>query len=105
MATRQRKNTYAHRLVIPVLCTVLTAYFLYHSTTGRYGLTSHQKTVERSLELQFELAGLEKTRDELSNRTALLMNGSLERDMLDEQIRYQLNMLHDDEIAVFRRRN
>ena len=102
MATRQRKNSHLHRLIIPALCITLSSYFFYHSTTGKYGLESHRLTVERSLELQFELAALEREREELSNRVALMMNGSLERDMLDEQTRYQLNYAHGDEIVVMR---
>ena len=58
----------------------------------------------RALELQFQIADLEREREELANRVALLKNGSLERDMLDEQVRYQLNMIHNDEIVVMRKK-
>ncbi len=102
MATRQRKNSNLHRLFIPIFCLTLSAYFYYHSTTGKYGLESHKQTVERSLELQFKLASLQSEREELENRVLLLKNGSIERDMLDEQARFNLNLLHEDEIVIMR---
>ena len=100
MSTRQRKNSYFHRLILPVVCLTLSAYFVYHSTTGKYGLKSHAETQERYLDLQFELADLQGKREELENKVLLLKNGSIERDMLDEQARYNLNLLHKDEIAI-----
>ncbi|MDJ0613033.1 MAG: septum formation initiator family protein [Rhizobiaceae bacterium] len=102
MATRQRKNSNLHRLVIPVFCLTLSAYFYYHSTIGKFGLESHRQTVERSLELEFRLASLRQDREELEKRVMLLKNGSIERDMLDEQARYNLNLLHGDEIVLMR---
>ena len=102
MATRQRRNSNLHRLFIPIFCLTLCAYFYYHSMIGKYGLGSHQQTMERSLELQFKLASLQKQREELENRVSLLKNGSIERDMLDEQARYNLNLLHRDEIVIMR---
>ncbi len=102
MSTRQRKNSQLHRLILPALCLTLSAYFFYHSTTGRFGLESYQVTTERSLDLQFELADLRQEREELEKRVQLLKNGTIERDMLDEQARYNLNLLHKDEIAIMR---
>lgn len=102
MATRQRRNSNLNRLILPIFCITLSSYFYYHSTTGKYGLESYRLTNERSLQLQFELVDLEKERAELVNRVALLKNGSIERDMLDEQARYNLNLLHPDEIVIMR---
>jgi len=105
LATRQRKNSNLYRLFIPVFCLTLSAYFYYHSTVGKYGLESHKQTVERSLELQFRLASLQDEREELENRVLLMKNGSIERDMLDEQARYNLNLLHSDEIVLMQYRD
>ena len=102
MATRQRRNSNLHRLFLPVFCLTLSAYFYYHSMIGKYGLESHKLTTERSIELQFKLASLQHEREELENRVLLLKNGSIERDMLDEQARYNLNLLHKDEIVIMR---
>ena len=102
MSTRQRKNHNFHRLIIPAFCITLSAYFYYHSVTGRYGLESYHETVKQSRELETKLATLRKEREKLSNRVVLLKNGSIERDMLDEQVRYNLNMLHPDEVAIMK---
>ena len=78
------------------------AYFTYHSLTGRHGLRSHDKAVDRAVMLEFKLAALREERDQLVKRVGLLKNGSLEKDMLDEQARYHLNLLRSDEIAIMR---
>ncbi|MGO6904352.1 septum formation initiator family protein, partial [Rhizobium ruizarguesonis] len=48
-----------------------------------------------------ELAILKAKREHLENQVALLSDGSLDKDMLDEKARYQLNMSRADEIVVF----
>ena len=105
MSTRQRKNHNRHRLIIPVLCTALSAYFYYHSVTGKYGLESYNRTVETVKNLELKLVDLRAERQILENRVILLKNGTIERDMLDEQVRYNLNMMHPDEIAIMRMPN
>ena len=105
MLTRQRKNHNLHRLIVPAFCIALSAYFYYHSLTGRYGTQSHDHTVEEISELKVQLASLREVKEELEHRVRLLKNGSIERDMLDEQVRYNLNMLHQDEIVIMRNRD
>ena len=48
-----------------------------------------------------ELAELSKARETLEVRVALLRDGSMEKDMVDQQVRSQLNMLRDDEVVIF----
>ncbi|MGI9350590.1 MAG: FtsB family cell division protein [Rhizobiaceae bacterium] len=100
MSTRQKKNIKAYRLLFPCLCILLSAYFIYHSLNGRYGLTSYEQAVEEALTLEYKLAALREDRDELVKRVRLLKSGSIEKDMLDEQARYHLNLLRSDEIAI-----
>ena len=57
---------------------------------------------ERAIQLENQLAGLKVTREKLASRVRLLKDGNIERDMLDEQARYQLNFLHEDEIVIMR---
>ena len=89
-------------MFIPVFCLAVSAYFIHHSLNGKFGLHSHGEAVDRALELEFRLASLKTERDELQNRVVLLKNGSIERDMLDEQVRYNLNLLHPDEFVLSR---
>ncbi len=102
MSTRQKKNSHAPRLVLPLICLLIFAYFFHHAVNGRYGLTAHERAEAKALHLEFRLAELTKQRELLAQRVSLLKNGSIERDMLDEQARYHLNLLRQDEIAIMR---
>lgn len=102
MSTRQKKISHAPRLVFPLICILISAYFIHHAVNGRYGLTSYEKAQAEALRLEFRLAEVTKERETLEKRVSLLKNGSIERDMLDEQARYHLNLLKKDEIAIMR---
>lgn len=81
---------------------LLSAYFIYHSLNGRFGLESYQETREKSLHLEYQLIALKHKRESLNARVSLLKNGAIEKDMLDEQVRYHLNLIHRDEIVLQR---
>jgi cell division protein FtsB len=102
VSTRQRRNSRLYRFLFPAFCTLLSFYFLHHANAGRYGLESQQQMVKKSAQLEKRLATLKLKREELASRVRLLQDGNIERDMLDEQVRYQLNLLHKDEIVLMR---
>ena len=102
MSTRQKKNSHAPRLVFPLICILISAYFFHHTVNGRYGLTSREQAEATTLRLEFRLAELTGERKVLAHRVSLLKNGSIEKDMLDEQARYHLNLLREDEIVIMR---
>lgn len=102
MSTRQKRNSNLHRLILPTICAVLSCYFVYHSMIGKYGLESHKKTSERAIQLEYRLAALHEESAELKSRVKLLLDGSIEYDMLDEQARYHLNLIQDDEIVIMK---
>ena len=85
-----------------MICVTLSAYFIYHSLNGRFGLTSFKETNAKTRILKNELAALRKEREQLSARVKLLKPGSIEKDMLDEQARYYLDLIHEDEIVIMR---
>lgn len=102
MSTRQRRNSNLHKLILPLFCAILSSYFIYHSMIGKYGLESHTKTLETAKKLELRLASLRKESAELKTRVKLLMDGSIEYDILDEQARYHLNLIQDDEIVIMK---
>lgn len=69
---------------------------------GKYGLESYQKNSERAIQLEYRLAALREDSAELKSRVKLLLDGSIEYDMLDEQARYHLNLIQDDEIVIMK---
>lgn len=102
MSTRQKRNSNLHRLILPTICAVLSSYFIYHSMIGKYGLESYKQTSERAIKLEYRLAALREESAELKSRVKLLLDGSIEYDMLDEQARYHLNLIQDDEIVIMK---
>jgi len=45
---------------------------------------------------------LQEESSELKSRVKLLVDGSIEYDMLDEQARYHLNLIQNDEIVLMK---
>ena len=102
MSTRQKRNTGLGKLVVPVFSILLSSYFVYHAQIGRYGWEAQKEMEERAIDLDYRLAAYRIERDQLEARVRLLRNGTIERDMLDEQARYHLNLLQDDEITIMK---
>lgn len=102
MSTRQTRNSNLHRLILPSICALLSCYFVYHSMIGKYGLDSYKNTSEQAIKLEYRLAALRNESSELKSRVKLLLDGSIEYDMLDEQARYHLNLIQGDEIVIMK---
>lgn len=102
MWTRYHKRRNTGRLIVPAIAAVVLSYFGFHAYQGDYGLNAKARLEARIVGLEAELAGLEKTRGKLEERIALVRDGTLEKDMLDEQARRALNLVRDNEIVVFR---
>ena len=85
---------------MPALCAVVLTYFGFHAYHGEYGINSKYKLQARTAELQAQLDAVSERRIELERRVQLLHDGTLEKDMLDEQARRALNVAHPDEVIV-----
>jgi cell division protein FtsB len=68
------------------------SYFGYHSIHGDYGLRATECSSASASRAKAELAVTESKREHLENQVALLSDGSLDKDMLDEKARFGLNM-------------
>ncbi len=78
------------------------SYFGYHAFHGEFGIYAKYRLEERTAELTSTLASKRERREELEERIALLRDGTLEKDMLDEQTRRALNMSAPDELTIMR---
>ncbi len=102
MSTRQIRNNNIGRFAIPAISLILISYFAYHAWSGRYGIESMRRLEDEAVQLQFELAAIKSRRHALESRVMLMRDGSIERDMLDEQARHMLNFSKPDEITILR---
>ena len=103
MWTRQHKQRNTGRLIVPVISALFLAYFGFHAWHGEFGINSSYALEARAEELQAQLAALKHQRMQLEARLLLLQDGTIEKDMLDEQARRALNVVHQDELTIMRR--
>jgi cell division protein FtsB len=104
MWTRQHKKRNTGRLIVPAISAAFLAYFGFHAYNGEFGIYSRYQYEARTVELNAQLEGVKARRVELERRVQLLHDGTLEKDMLDEQARRALNLSHSDEIIIMRQR-
>jgi cell division protein FtsB len=102
MWTRQHKKRNSGKLIVPALAALFLSYFGYHAFNGEFGIYAKYRLEERTLEVQKTLAETTARRLALEERVALMRDGTLERDMLDEQARRALNMSAADEVTIMR---
>ncbi len=102
MWTRHRKSRKLGRFIVPVISIMVLSYFGYHSIHGGFGLKAQERMVLERADLQMRLETLRSQRKELEKRVALLKDGSIERDMLDEQARRALNKVRPDDLVIMR---
>ena len=69
---------------------------------GQYGSHNYRHVLIETAQKRIELDELKKQSSELQKTVSLLQNGTIERDMLDQQIRYHLNLVQSDELVVLR---
>ena len=102
MRTRQRHKRRLGGLAVPLVASAVLTYFALHVHTGQYGLEAKGEFAAELERRTEELAKVTRERERIERRVALLHDGSLERDMIDERARRYLNMGTEDEIVILR---
>jgi cell division protein FtsB len=102
MWTRQHKQRNTGRLIVPAVSAAFLAYFGFHAYNGEFGIYSKYRYEAETGALQARLDAIRAERMEMERRIQLLHDGTLEKDMLDEQARRALNLSQTDEIVIMR---
>jgi cell division protein FtsB len=90
------------RLIIgPVLGVSLVVYFAYHLVQGDRGLMAWMRLSQQVREAKTTLAAADAERITLERRVDLLRSEHLDRDLLDERARSQLNLIGPNETVIF----
>lgn len=97
MIRRARIRAALAQLSLWALIAALTAYFVYHGVHGERGLRAHRGIEAEIAALGAELARLETQREALEQRVARFEPASVDRDLLDEQARRSLGVLHPND--------
>ena len=102
MWTRQHKQRNTGRLIVPAVSALFLAYFGFHAYHGEFGIYSKYLYEAQAVELQARLDAVKAQRVGMERRVQLLQDGTMEKDMLDEQARRALNLSKPDEIVIMR---
>jgi len=100
MWTRQKRRSDRIRFIVPCLTLVVVGYFSYHIYHGAYGLYARANIMQQIELLEDELHHLRLKNSTLADRVSLLKNGSIEKDMLDEYARRNLNVARPNEVTI-----
>jgi len=100
MAARPTKRISFSRFIAPVAMLTIMGYFAFHALNGQYGTRAHLAMKVKIAELEASFDERKAVRDMLESRVSLLREGGMEHDMVDEQVRRQLNMVHQDEVVI-----
>ena len=86
--------------VAPTVFLSLVGYFAWNATQGDRGLVAYAQNQELLKLRQGELAAAEAVRESWERKVTSLRGGRIDRDMLDERVRAQLNLVDTDDIVV-----
>ncbi|MEQ1955552.1 septum formation initiator family protein [Mesorhizobium sp. CN2-181] len=100
MWTRQHRPRRTGRLIVPALSVAVLSYFGYHVYHGEFGINSKDQLRARATVLQAALDDVRGQRIALERKVRMLHDGTIDKDMLDEQARRALNLSHADEVTI-----
>ncbi|KAA6205911.1 MAG: septum formation initiator family protein [Candidatus Tokpelaia sp.] len=100
MWTKQKRRTNKGRFILPVFTVAVLSYFAYHIYHGEYGLESGKAVEKRIVSLNAEYQKLTAGNLLLKKRIALLQDGKIEKDSLDEYARRNLNFSRPNELTI-----
>lgn len=88
------------RLIKPLAWMLLAFYMGYHTLHGERGLYALMRDKHELALLKKELATTKAEREKMELRVTHLRDGSLDRDLLDEQMRRMLGVMKQGEVVV-----
>ena len=100
MVRVKRQTMTPMRLMKPLLWMLVAFYMGYHTVHGERGLFALMKDRHDMAQLQDELSKTKAEREKVELRVSHLRDASLDRDLLDEQMRRMLGVMHKGEIVI-----
>jgi cell division protein FtsB len=92
----------SQKAIAPFMALCVVGYFIYHSIQGDRGILAWVQLQEHLTQSLIELNGIIKDRQNLEEKVQALRPESLNRDLLDQQVRLNLGYTHSDEIIILR---
>jgi cell division protein FtsB len=95
----------ARVLIAPVLGLALTGYFAYHLVEGDRGLRAWMRITQELRQAKANLADVAAERTALDRRVANMRPDHLDPDLLETQVRRNLDVAAPDEIVIMQPAN
>ncbi|RTL54563.1 MAG: septum formation initiator family protein [Bradyrhizobiaceae bacterium] len=99
MVSRARLKGILTGIALYALAAAFIAYFGVNAYTGKYGLNARAELDQEIANLTAELARLKAEHAAAQQRVALLRSDTVDPDMLDEQVRFQLDYADPRELV------
>lgn len=101
MIVRTRKQPMTPQRLIKPLAWMFMAFYLgYHALHGERGLYALMREKHELAQLQQEYSKTKTERQKMELRVSHLRDSSLDRDLLDEQMRRMLGVMKKGEVVV-----
>ncbi|MFK8251214.1 FtsB family cell division protein [Ancylobacter terrae] len=102
MITRTRWRTFFQTLTLYLGATLLIGYFALQGYGGQYGLAAKRNFEHENAVLTQELAELRAKREAIAAKVTLLSPDRIDPDLLDEEARSLLNLVHRRDLVLLR---
>lgn len=90
----------SQKAITPFLALSMIGYFIYHSIQGDRGILAWVQLQERLVSALYQLNDTIEERKALEEIVQDLRPESINRDLLDQQVRLQLGYAHPDEVMI-----
>ena len=97
----ESQRPFMKRVAGPLFLVLVMFYLGFHTVSGERGAFALFKETRKLEELRAELAEVKARREALDHKVHLLSDGSLDLDLLDEQVRRVLGMASKTEVVYF----
>ena len=95
-------HSHAKGILGPTLGTAMIVYIAYHAVQGERGLIAFWQLNGQVTQAEHIHQGLNNEKGNLENRVNLLNPNSLDRDMLEERVRFMLGYSRPDETILLK---
>ncbi|MEZ0212756.1 MAG: septum formation initiator family protein [Xanthobacteraceae bacterium] len=102
MITRTRWRSVLQTVTLHLGAALLIGYFAFQGYGGQYGLVAKRSFEQELSSLTAELAALRTEREAIATKVALLSPDRIDPDLLDEEARSLLNLIHRKDLVMLR---
>jgi len=100
MVVRRRLRAILFPLALYCVSGAFVGYFVWHAVNGERGLKTQEDYERRIASLQHDLRELQLEQKIWQARIDLLRGTTIDRDLLDEEVRSRLGRVHKNDLVV-----